>query len=45
MQGITSIDYLYCFYYINTYLSGGAQTYYIKIPDNLQELHLQKNCW
>ena len=37
MQGITSIDYLYCFYYINTYLLGGAQTYYIKIPDNLQE--------
>jgi hypothetical protein len=22
MQGITSIDYLYCFYYNNTYLSG-----------------------
>ena len=22
MQGITSIDYLYCFFYNNTYLSG-----------------------
>jgi len=22
MQDITSIDYLYCFYYISTYLSG-----------------------
>ena len=26
MQGITSIDYLYCFYYINTYLSGSGLT-------------------
>ena len=26
MQGITFIDYLYCFYYIITYLSGSGLT-------------------